>query len=87
MLVSAAAAAVSTTTAAIAAATISSATAAVSAAACAEFLLRSGFIDGNGLAVQHAAVKLLNGRRCAFFRFHFDKAEAFGLAGKFVFDN
>src|SRR5512145_3026504 len=86
MLVSAAA--VSTASAAISAASISTAaTATVSTAAGAEFFLRSGFIDGDGLTVQHAAVKFLDGLCRAFFRFHFDKAESLGLTGKFVLNN
>ena len=75
----------------VSAAAIASASAAVSTASApvsaAEFLLRSGFVDGDGLAVQRAAVEFLDGRRRSFFRLHFDKAESFGLAGKPVLDN
>jgi hypothetical protein len=56
-------------------------------AACAEFFLRPCFIDGNCLAVKHSAIEFLNRFRRAFFRFHFDKAETFGLAAEFVFND
>ncbi len=70
---------------AISATTVSAAAPAISATA--KLLLWPCFVNGNDLSVERATVKLLNGCRGTFFCFHFDKAEPFGLAGKFILDH
>jgi hypothetical protein len=85
-----AAPAVSTTPAAIAASESTPAIAAAPVASSAtgtEFFFRSGLTDGYGLAIQRTAVEPFNRFRGTLFRFHFDKAETFGLTAEFVFDD
>jgi hypothetical protein len=51
------------------------------------FLLRLGFIDGQGTTIHSLAVKHGNGFLACGFGFHFHKTEAPGLAGVPVSDN
>ena len=55
--------------------------------AAAELFLRSGFVDRYFFSVKRAAVEFFNCFGCAFFRFHLDKTESFGLAAEFILDD